>query len=124
MSTATENEAPQQTARPSVITVSLKDKASMYAAYMHFVKGGGLFVATSRAANLGDDLFLLLSLPDDATKYALPGKVVWITLQAMPGRPQGLGVQFTDNDQARQVRAKIEAMIGAAFKSSRPAHTV
>ena len=33
--------------RPSVIQVSIREKAALYAAYMSFVDGGGLFVPTT-----------------------------------------------------------------------------
>jgi type IV pilus assembly protein PilZ len=110
--------------RPSVISLAIREKAALYAAYMPFLQGGGLFVPTSRVANLGDDLYLILTLVDDATKFAVPGKVVWITPHGSTGRQQGLGIQFARNDAGEQVRAKIEELIGGALKSSRPTHTV
>lgn len=111
-------------ARPSVISLAIREKAALYAAYMPFIQGGGLFVPTSRQANLGDDLYLILTLVDDATKFALPGKVVWVTPPGSTGRQQGIGIQFARNEAGEQVRAKIEELIGGALKSSRPTHTV
>ena len=111
-------------ARPSVISLSIKEKAALYAAYMPFVQGGALFVPTARPANLGDDLYLILTLIDDATKLAVPGKVVWITPAGSTGRQQGLGIQFVQNETGEQARSKIENLIGSALKSSRPTHTI
>ena len=111
-------------ARPSVISLAIREKAALYAAYMPFIQGGGLFVPTTRQANLGDDLYLILTLVDEATKFALPGKVVWITPPGSTGRQQGIGIQFARNEAGEQVRAKIEELIGGALKSSRPTHTV
>jgi type IV pilus assembly protein PilZ len=111
-------------ARPSVISLTIREKGALYAAYMPFIKNGGLFVPTSRSANIGDDLYLILTLVDEATKFAVPGKVVWITPPGSTGRQQGLGIQFAQNDAGNQVRTKIEELIGAALKSSRPTHTV
>lgn len=110
--------------RPSVISLAIREKAALYAAYMPFIQGGGLFVPTSRQANLGDDLYLILTLVDDATKFALPGKVVWVTPPGSTGRQQGIGIQFARNEAGEQVCAKIEELIGGALKSSRPTHTV
>lgn len=110
--------------RPSVISLTIREKAALYAAFMPFLQGGGLFVPTSRSANIGDDLYLILTLVDDATKFAVPGKVVWITPSGSTGRQQGLGIQFARNDAGSQVRAKIEELIGGALKSSRQTHTV
>jgi type IV pilus assembly protein PilZ len=111
-------------ARPSVISLAIREKAALYAAYMPFVQGGGIFVPTNRAANLGDDLYLLLTLLEDSTKFAVPGKVAWMTPPGSTGRQQGLGIQFARNDAGEQVRAKIEELIGGALRSSRPTHTL
>ena len=111
-------------AKPSVISLAIREKAALYAAYMPFVQGGGIFVPTNRAANLGDDLYLILTLLDDATKFAVPGKVAWMTPPGSTGRLQGLGIQFARNDAGHQVRAKIEELIGGALRSSRPTHTL
>lgn len=111
-------------ARPSVISLAIREKAALYAAYMPFVQGGGIFVPTTRQASLGDDLYLILTLLEDSTKFAVPGKVVWITPPGSTGRQQGLGIQFARNDAGAQVRAKIEELIGAALRSSRPTHTL
>ena len=114
----------QAGARPSVISLAIREKAALYAAYMPFVQGGGIFVPTNRAANLGDDLYLILTLLEDSTKFAVPGKVVWITPPGSTGRQQGLGIQFARNDAGEQVRSKIEELIGGALRSSRPTHTL
>lgn len=111
-------------ARPSVISLAIREKAALYAAYMPFVQGGGIFVPTNRAANLGDDLYLIVTLLDDSTKFAVPGKVVWMTPPGSTGRQQGLGIQLARNDAGHQVRAKIEELIGGALRSSRPTHTL
>lgn len=114
----------QAGARPSVISLAIREKAALYAAYMPFLQGGGIFVPTNRAANLGDDLYLILTLLDDSTKFAVPGKVAWMTPPGSTGRQQGLGIQFARNDAGEQVRAKIEELIGGALRSSRPTHTI
>ena len=111
-------------ARPSVISLAIREKAALYAAYMPFLQCGGIFVPTNRAASLGDDLYLILTLLEDSTKFAVPGKVVWITPPGSTGRQQGLGIQFAKNDAGEQVRAKIEEIIGGALRSSRPTHTL
>ena len=116
--------AAQGGARPSVISLAIREKAALYAAYMPYVQGGGIFVPTTRPAHLGDDLYLILTLLDDSTKFAVPGKVVWITPPGSTGRQQGLGIQFARTEAGEQVRAKIEELIGGALKSTRPTHTL
>jgi type IV pilus assembly protein PilZ len=116
--------APGGSARPSVMTLAIRDKAGLASSYMPFVQGGGLFVPTTRPANLGDDLYLIMTLLDDPTKYAVPGKVVWITPAGTTGRPQGLGIQFARNEAGEQVRAKFETLIGSVALSSRQTSTL
>ena len=111
-------------ARPSVISLSIKEKGALYASYMPFVENGGLFVPTQRPAQLGDDLYLILTLMDDPTKIAIPGKVAWITPAGTTGRQQGIGVQFNKTEASTQARAKIEDLLGSTLKSSRPSNTV
>ncbi len=116
--------APGGAARPSVMTLAIRDQAGLASTYMPFVQGGGIFVPTTRLANLGDDLYLIMTLLEDPTKYAVPGKVVWITPAGTTGRPQGLGIQFARNEAGEQVKAKFETLIGSAAVSSRQTHTL
>ena len=110
--------------RPSVISISIKDKQALYMAYMPFVVGGGLFVPTSRAFSLGDEVFLLVQLMGETDKTAIAGRVVWITPKGAQGnRPQGVGVQFTGAEQ-EVIRARIESQLGASLNSKRPTHTM
>lgn len=111
-------------ARPGVVQLAIREKAALYAAYMPFIDGGGLFVPTTRSVNLGDELYLILSLMDDPNKLSVTGKVVWITPAGTPGRQQGLGVQFARDDSGAQARARIENLLGGALKANRPTHTI
>ncbi|MCD6734059.1 MAG: PilZ domain-containing protein [Burkholderiaceae bacterium] len=111
-------------ARPGVVQLAIREKAALYAAYMPFIDGGGLFVPTTRSVHLGDELYLILSLMDDPNKLSVTGKVVWITPTGTPGRQQGLGVQFAKDDAGAQARARIENLLGGALKANRPTHTI
>lgn len=60
--------------RNGILSLTMKDKAVLYAAYMPFVKNGGLFIATNKKFNLGDDVFLLLNLMEEPEKIPVAGK--------------------------------------------------
>jgi type IV pilus assembly protein PilZ len=112
-------------ARPGVLSLTIRERSALYAAYMPFVKGGGLFIPTNRSYQMGDQVFMLLSLMDEPGKLSLSGKVVWITPPGAQGnRQQGIGVQFEDSDSGRAARNKIESILGNAMKSNRPTHTI
>jgi type IV pilus assembly protein PilZ len=110
--------------RASVLSLAIKEKAALYAAYMPFIKGGGLFVPTSRPATPGDSIYLMLQLMDDPTRLPLQGKVVWVTPAGAPGKQQGLGVQFPSDPSGELAKQKIEALIGGALNAARPTHTI
>ncbi|MGQ9684744.1 MAG: PilZ domain-containing protein [Thiobacillaceae bacterium] len=112
-------------ARPGVLSLTIRERSALYAAYMPYVKGGGLFIPTNRSYQMGDQVFMLLSLMDEPGKLSLSGKVVWITPPGAQGnRQQGIGVQFEDSDSGRAARNKIESILGNVMKSNRPTHTI
>lgn len=115
---------PTVAARPGVMSLSIKEKAALYAAYMPFLKGGGLFIPTSKPYKIGEEVFMLLSLLDEPNKLKVVGRVAWVTPVSQGGRPQGIGVQFTGEDGGLEVRNKIEALLGGAMKSTRSTHTI
>ena len=111
--------------RPSVIQLSIKEKPALYAAYIPLFAEGGLFLPSSRSYNLGDDVYLLLSLPEDMQRYPIAGKVGWITpAKAAGGRTQGVGIVFPKDDKARALKLKIEETLGALLASDKPTQTI
>jgi type IV pilus assembly protein PilZ len=110
--------------KPGVLSLAIKEKSALYAAYMPYIKGGGLFIPTNKAFNIGEEVFMLLSLVDEPAKMKVVGKVVWITTAASANRPQGIGVQFSEKDGGIEVKNKIEILLGALLKSNRVTHTM
>ena len=111
-------------ARHGILNLAVKDKAHLHGAWMPYVKGGGIFVPTIKRFSLGDEVFLLLSLPESADKYPVPGKVIWVTPSGAQGnRTAGVGVQFTEGGDAEAVRSKIEALL-AGMNAEKPTNTM
>ncbi len=111
--------------RAGMLSLSIKERAALYAAYMPFLRHGGLFIPTNRLYQMGDQVYMLLSLMEDPARMPISGKVIWITPSGAQGnRQQGIGVQFDDNDGAQVVRGKIEGILGNALKSTRQTHTM
>lgn len=112
-------------ARPSVIQLSIKEKAALYAAYIPLFSDGGIFIPSSRDYRLGDDVYVLLSLPDDPQRYPVAGKVAWVTPpKAQGGRTQGVGIRFPADEKSRQLKVKIEEVLGANIGSDRQTQTL
>lgn len=97
-------------AQHGILNTTLRDKESLYRAYMSFVHGGGLFVPTSKVFDLGDDVFVLATLEDIDERLPIPGKVVWITPPGAQGnRRAGIGVRFSDSPDGVHARKVIES---------------
>jgi type IV pilus assembly protein PilZ len=112
-------------ARPSVIQLVFRERTALYAAYMPMFGEGGIFVPTTRDYKLGEDIYLLLSLPDDPQRYPVAGKVGWITpANASGGRTQGVGVRFPNDEKSRALRARIEEALGTSISSVKPTQTI
>ncbi|EED35415.1 type 4 fimbrial biogenesis protein PilZ [Luminiphilus syltensis NOR5-1B] len=109
--------------RQGILSLTIKDKAVLYAAYMPFLENGGLFVPTNKQYNIGDEVFMLLTLMDEPEKIPIAGTVVWITpMGAQGNRQAGIGVQFSEQDTA--ANAKIENHLGGGLNADRRTHTM
>ncbi|AIJ46096.1 hypothetical protein DJFAAGMI_00453 [Comamonas sp. PE63] len=113
------------TPRPSVMQLAIKEKAALYAAYIPLFAEGGIFVPTQRDYRLGDDVYVLLTLPDDPQRYPVAGRVAWVTPERASGnRTQGVGIQFPKDAKSAELKAKIEQILGTALSSEKPTQTI
>lgn len=111
--------------RPAVMSLAIRERSALYAAYMPALQNGGIFVPTNRTCQLGEDIFLLLSLMQDENRYPVAGKVAWITpAGASNNHTQGIGIHFPADEVGRRVRLRIEELLGTALASARPTHTI
>lgn len=110
--------------RQGILSLTIRDKSALYAAYMPFIKNGGLFIPTEKPYKLGDEVFMLLTLMDSEGKLPIAGKVVWITPRGAQGnKATGIGVQFSELDKGA-TKSKIETQLAGALESERPTHTM
>jgi len=111
--------------RPGVFSLVIRTKAALYAAWIPLLRGGGIFVPSTREHRLGDDVMVLLSLLDDNVKIPIQGHVAWVNpAHAASNRPQGFGVQLQDNETCRELRKRVEGLLAGALQSARPTHTL
>lgn len=110
--------------RQGILSLTIKDKNALYAAYMPFVTNGGLFIPTSRQYQIGEEVFMLLNLMEETERLPVAGKIVWITPNGAEGyRATGVGVQFSDQDGG-MARNKIENYLAGALELDKPTHTM
>jgi type IV pilus assembly protein PilZ len=119
------NETPGSHARPGAISLNIKERSILYAAYMPYIRGGGIFIPTARPYRLGDEIFMLINLMDDPNKLPVAGRVIWLTPPGCHGnRVQGVGVQFKDDESGTLVRSRIESLLAGQLQLNRPTHTL
>ena len=112
-------------ARQGILSLAIKDKATLYSAYMPYLKYGGIFVPTPRRYFLGDEVFLLLTLPESNDRLPVAGKVVWVTPTGAQGaRTAGVGVQFSDTPEGEAVKNRIETLLAGSLTAEKPTHTM
>lgn len=116
--------SPMPGGKQSILSLTIKDKNALYAAYMPFVQNGGLFIPTEKQYQLGDEVFMLLTLMEETERLPVAGKIVWITPKGAEGnRTAGIGVQFSDQDGG-MARNKIETYLAGSLQSDRVTHTL
>ena len=112
-------------ARQGILSLAVKDKAALYNAYMPYLKHGGIFVPTPKRYFLGDEVFVLLTLPESSERLPVAGKVVWLTPPGAQGnRTAGIGVQFAETAEGEQVKGRIETLLAGTLASDKPTHTM
>jgi type IV pilus assembly protein PilZ len=111
--------------RPSVIQLAIKEKSALYAAYIPIFTEGGMFIPTNRDYQLGDAVYVLISLPEDPQRYPVAGKVAWVTpAKAAGNRTQGVGIRFPRDEKSHALKLKIEELLGGHLASDRSTQTI
>jgi type IV pilus assembly protein PilZ len=107
-----------------ILYLTIKDLTALYAAYMPFLKNGGLFIPTDKQYRLGDEVFLLLQLMDENEKIPVVGRIAWVTPRGgQHSRPVGVGVQFGAEDGGK-TRARIETYLAGRLQAEAPTNTI
>ncbi|MBF7683153.1 PilZ domain-containing protein [Acinetobacter sp. B5B] len=109
--------------RGGVLQVNITDINVLQASYMPYVTGGGLFVPSAQVVSLGEDIFLLATLPGQNQKIPLTGKVIWINHEATDTKPQGFGIQLA-GEKGRLYQEQAEKMLGNRLYSPAPSYTI
>ncbi|HVB48809.1 MAG TPA: PilZ domain-containing protein [Burkholderiales bacterium] len=119
------DETHADSTRPSVLSLNIRETGALYAAYISQLRYGGIFIPTNRQYHLGEDVFMLISLPDEPDKLPMMGKVVWITPEGAQGKKvQGIGVQFGGDEAGQSVKRKIEVILSRASDGDKGTHTI
>jgi type IV pilus assembly protein PilZ len=122
-STVTEEVKPLP--KRKTLSIIIHDASVLRAAYMQFIKGGGLFIPTKKAFKMGEDTNLVIRLLDEEDPYRVSGKVVWITpAGTTSNKAAGIGVEFAEDRNGERLRSRIEIILGPHLKSQESTHTM
>ena len=72
---------------PAFYSLVLDDAAAAAKVWLPFLKPGGLLVTTRREHALGEEVVVLVQLPDGA-KHSVSGRVAWISADSLSTRRQ------------------------------------
>jgi type IV pilus assembly protein PilZ len=107
-----------------MLNLQLKDRESLYKSYLSFLEEGGLFIKTGESYQLGDEVLLLVTLPESEERHPVAGSVIWITPAGAAGsRPQGIGVRFGVKDEGK-LHNKVEKILAEMLDSKIPTYTM
>lgn len=112
-------------AKHKTLSIIIRDRAVLFAAYMPFLKSGGLFIPTKKMFSMGESCTLIITLLGEADKFTVKGKVVWITPPGSPNnKAGGIGVEFAEDLDGERLKQKIEEILGPLLHSTNATHTM
>ena len=105
------------------LSLTIRDTQTLLSAYMPTLERGGIFVPTQERYALEQEVFVLLTLPDESERLPVTGHVVWVSPPGVSGRRvPGIGVHFGADDQG--VRARIENHLAGQLDKGTPTYTL
>ncbi len=112
-------------AQSGVLKASYNDVNTLFNCYMPFVKGCGLFLPSEMDYELGTEVFIVITLPDEEkSKFAVSARVVWLNQKVKLGKKvPGVGLQILGS-KAEDMKEKIESILGKRVKSPLPTATI
>lgn len=107
-----------------IIPLRFKTVNQLYRSYMPWFKNGGLFIPTIKRFQMGQEVLMMVMLPESKDKFPAAGIVSWVCPQNSTGhKKQGVGVEFSD-DERLALRYRIDGMLKEQLKSGAPTYTL
>lgn len=106
-----------------LLQVNITDRATLQASYMPFIQGGGLFVPSMQDVKMGEDLFVLATLPNQSQKIPLTGKVIWLSPKQVGNKPKGFAIQLS-GEKGLYYKIEAEKLLAGSMTSEHPSFTM
>lgn len=102
----------------NILKVGFSNKNDLAKAYIKQFKNGGIFILDNHTLELGDEVFLIISLPEGNEPLAISGKVFWVSPSSAVGYRAGIGIQFNADRAGQDARSRIEVMLGGLLQNN------
>nr|WP_174506025.1 PilZ domain-containing protein [Acinetobacter sp. Marseille-Q1620] len=106
-----------------IIQVVIANRETLQASYMPYILGGGLFIPSSQSVRIGDEVFLLATLPEQSQKIPLTGKVIWISYKDIGEKPQGFAIQLI-GEKGSYYKMEAEKLLAGSMSLDLPSYTM
>ena len=106
-----------------IIQTTIPDVETLFACYMPYVQNGGLFIPSKEPATLGEEIFVLATLPEQSQKIPLKGKVVWVSHKQNGLKMQGFGIQLT-GEKGLFFKNEAERLLAGLKTDGRKSYTM
>lgn len=107
-----------------IVPLRFKNANQLYKSYMPWLKNGGLFVPTNKRFEMGQEVLLMVVLPETNDKLPAAGVVAWACPKDVTGHNKpGVGVEFID-EEGVALRLRIEGMLIEQMKTKAPTYTL
>jgi type IV pilus assembly protein PilZ len=110
--------------RGGVLTCHIENIEMLYASYLSFVTNGALFVPSTQDQQLGDEVFIAVTLPNSSERLPMNGKVVWINSKTQGGRPAGFAVQIGTDISGQRIKNEVERLLAGKVDGLQATYTM
>lgn len=107
----------------NIVKLNIANRHELLKCYIKQFKLGGLFVKGKYDYQLGDKVFLLVTLMETNESLAINGVVGWVSTNLTAGYPEGVGCQFDNDKSGIAAKNKIEMLLGSALNKDYNSYT-
>ena len=110
--------------RGGILTCHIENIEMLYASYLSFVSNGALFVPSNDAQQLGNEVFIAITLPNSSERLPMNGKVVWINAKTQGGRPAGFAVQIGTDIAGQRIKNEVGRLLAGKIDGLQSTYTM
>ena len=110
--------------RGGILTCHIDNVEMLYASYLSFVTNGALFVPSNQVKEIGEEVFIAVTLPNSSERLPMNGKIVWVNSKDQANRPAGFAVQIGTDVAGLTIKNEIERLLAGKVDSLQSTYTM